>query len=69
MGKRLIIGLGVFLFRADKGDVLVRQARENGILLRDFGGSLPNCIRLTVGSKVENDRLLTLFADIDKGKS
>ena len=37
--------------------------------LRDFGASLPNCIRLTVGSKAENDRLLTLFADMDKEKS
>jgi histidinol-phosphate aminotransferase len=58
-----------FLFRADNGDVVVRRARENGILLRDFGASLPNCIRLTVGSKAENERLLTLFADMDKGKS
>ncbi len=54
-----------FLFRADKGNAVVRKARDEGILLREFGVSLPDCIRLTVGSKAENDRLLTVFSDID----
>jgi histidinol-phosphate aminotransferase len=54
-----------FLVRVDDGDAVIRRARENGILLRDFGGSLANCIRVTVGSKAENDRLLTVFAEID----
>jgi len=58
-----------FLVRVDKGDTVVRQARDNGILLRDFGGSLPNCIRVTVGSQAENDRLLTVFAELEGGGS
>ena len=58
-----------FLVRADKGDTVVRQARDNGILLRDFGSSLPNCIRVTVGSQAENDRLLTVLAEFDGGES
>ena len=58
-----------FLLRVDKGDAVIRRARDNGILLRDFGDSLPNCVRVTVGSEAENDRLLELFAEIDRGKS
>jgi histidinol-phosphate aminotransferase len=58
-----------FLVRVDNGDAVVRQTRDNGILLRDFGGSLENCIRVTIGSKAENDRLLTLFAELDRGES
>jgi histidinol-phosphate/aromatic aminotransferase/cobyric acid decarboxylase-like protein len=45
----------------------MRAARESGILLRDFGKSLPGCIRITVGERSENDRLLALFAEIDGG--
>ena len=56
-----------FLIRADDGEAVVRRARGAGILLRDFGASLPNCIRVTVGSAAENDRLLAVFADIDGG--
>jgi histidinol-phosphate aminotransferase len=58
-----------FLVRVGKGDTVVRYARDNGILLRDFGGNLPNCIRVTVGSQAENDRLLTVFAAIERGGS
>lgn len=51
-----------FLMRVDDGNAVVRRARDEGILLRDFGSGLPNCIRVTVGSKAENDRLLATFA-------
>ena len=54
-----------FLVRAANGNAVVRSAREAGILLREFGASLPNCIRVTVGDKAENDRLLEVVADID----
>jgi histidinol-phosphate aminotransferase len=54
-----------FLLRVDNGDTVIRGARDNGILLRNIGSSLPNCIRVTVGSKAENDRLLTMFGEID----
>ena len=58
-----------FLMRVKDGTEVVRQARERGILLRDFGGSLTDCIRVTVGSKAENDRLLETLATIDRGAS
>ena len=54
-----------FLMRVDDGDAVVRRARDAGILLRDFGASLPDCIRVTVGSDAENDRLLAAFAEMD----
>jgi histidinol-phosphate aminotransferase len=58
-----------FLIRVDRAAAAVRQARDAGILLRDFGASLPNCVRVTVGSKAENDRLLAVFAEIDGGEA
>lgn len=57
-----------FLVRVDNGDTVLRRARDNGILLRNFGGSLQHCIRITVGSKAENDRLLTVLAQMDRGE-
>jgi len=47
----------------------LREARKSGILLRDFGRSLPNCIRITVGEQSENERLLELFRRIDGSSS
>ena len=58
-----------FLIRAGHIDAVIGNARNAGILLRDFGSSLPGCIRITVGTTSENDRLLELFASIDKGAS
>ena len=54
-----------FLIRVADSEAVLRAAHDRGILLRDFGGSLPGCIRITVGSRSENDRLLALFADIE----
>jgi histidinol-phosphate aminotransferase len=54
-----------FLVRVTDSEAVLREARDYGILLRDFGKSLPNCIRITVGEQSENDRLLALFAGID----
>jgi histidinol-phosphate/aromatic aminotransferase/cobyric acid decarboxylase-like protein len=46
----------------ESGDAraLVARARAAGILLRDFGWDplLPGCVRITVGSPEENDKLL-----------
>ena len=58
-----------FLVRVDRDAAVVRRARDAGILLRDFGASLPNCLRVTVGSTAENDRLLAAFAEIDGSDS
>lgn len=58
-----------FLIRVADSEAVIQDARNRGILLRDFGGSLPGCIRITVGSRSENDRLLALFADIEGGEA
>ncbi len=56
-----------FLVRVSDSEAVLREARSRGILLRDFGGSLPNCIRITVGGRSDNDRLLALFAAMERG--
>lgn len=53
-----------FLIRVRDGAALIDATREAGILLRDFGSSLPDCIRVTVGDRCENDRLLGLFGGL-----
>jgi histidinol-phosphate/aromatic aminotransferase/cobyric acid decarboxylase-like protein len=55
-----------FLIRVENSDAVLREARNRGILLRDFGGSLPNCIRITVGGRSDNDQLLALFAGMER---
>jgi len=50
-----------FLIRVADSDAVMRRCRDANILLRDFGGSLTGCIRITVGSQAENDRLLRCF--------
>ena len=57
-----------FLIRVADSEAVLRDARNSGILLRDFGSSLPGCIRITVGSRSENSRLLQLLAGIDGGE-
>ena len=47
-----------FLVRVADSESLMRACRDSGVLLRDFGGSLSNCIRITIGSEEENDALL-----------
>jgi len=37
---------------------IVRRCAEQKVLLRDFTGELDNCIRISVGSREDNDQLL-----------
>ncbi len=57
------------LVRVDDARRVMRRCAELKILLRHFGGELEDCIRISVGSPAENDRLLgafdTLEADAD----
>lgn len=39
-------------------DVVMRRCAEHKVLLRHFGGLLCDCIRISIGSASENDRLL-----------
>jgi histidinol-phosphate aminotransferase len=50
-----------FLIQLESADALLRHCSRQGILLRDFGGDLANCIRITIGSDSENQRLLDAF--------
>jgi histidinol-phosphate aminotransferase len=47
-----------FLVEVDDAGALMAQANSDKILLRYFGGSLSDCVRITVGTKAENDMLL-----------
>lgn len=46
------------LVRCGDVDGLLKKTREANVLLRYFGGPLADCIRITVGTHEENDRLL-----------
>ena len=47
------------------GGALMQHCAGQGLLLRDFGGQLAGCIRITVGSAAENDRLLEVLTQLD----
>ena len=53
-----------FLVRVHDSELIMEACRESGVLLRDFGGSLSNCIRITVGSRQENDALLATLSSV-----
>jgi histidinol-phosphate aminotransferase len=46
------------LVRFDDAAAVMRRCQEQNVLLRHFGGSLNDCIRISVGSRDENDQLL-----------
>jgi histidinol-phosphate aminotransferase len=70
--ERLVAALGNYTFvrkvwPSDANFLLVRFAdavavmrhcQEQNVLLRHFGGALDDCIRISVGSREENDQLL-----------
>ena len=60
--KVLIAGMGLI------GGSFALALRDRGIILRDQSRqpTLENCIRITVGTKDENERLLTELEEILK---
>ena len=58
-----------FLVEVEDSDSVIAAAKDRGILLRDFGSSLPGCIRITVGEALENDRLLEVLTELDRNAS
>ncbi len=46
------------LVQVDDAVALMRHCAENGVLVRHFGGDLSDCIRISIGSREENGRLL-----------
>lgn len=53
-----------FLVQVDGVDALLQQTKADKILLRYFGGSLSDCVRISVGTQAENKRLLQTFAAV-----
>jgi len=54
-----------FLVQVNDAEALLRQFSNDKILLRYFGGSLSDCVRITVGTRTENDRLLETLAKVE----
>jgi len=53
-----------FLIQVDDAAALMAQSSDDKVLLRYFGGNLSDCVRITVGTQTENDRLLQTFARV-----
>ena len=53
-----------FLMQVDDASSLMAQSSDDKVLLRYFGGDLSDCVRVTVGTHAENDRLLQTFAKL-----
>ena len=53
-----------FLIQVDDAAALMAQSSDDKVLLRHFGGNLSDCVRITVGTQTENDRLLQTFAKV-----
>jgi len=56
------------LIRADDAARIMRRCHQHNILLRHFGGDLDDCIRISIGSRDENDQLLRAL-DTLQGKN
>lgn len=54
-----------FLVRVRDSKAVMDHCASRGVLLRDFAGTLAGCIRVTVGSAEENDRLLECLGTLD----
>jgi histidinol-phosphate aminotransferase len=57
------------LVRCDNVDELMKATSEAKVLLRYFGAPLADCVRITVGSREENDRLLECLETIKGGSA
>ena len=54
-----------FLVEVDDVERLLEQSSRDKVLLRYFGGDLADCVRISVGTGAENDRLLQIFAAVE----
>jgi histidinol-phosphate aminotransferase len=55
-----------FLIEVDDASRVMRRCGEHKVLLRYFGGDLESCIRVSVGSPDENDRLLHALSSLQE---
>ena len=56
------------LVEVDGAKDLMQQSKNDKVLLRYFGGPLGNCVRITVGSAEENDRLIASLERLERGR-
>jgi len=57
-----------FLVRVANAEAVMRRCEENKVLLRHFGRSLSDCIRITVGSPSDNDQLLRVLDTLTESR-
>ncbi len=55
------------LVRVDDAERVIAQCEAHQVLLRHFGGALADCLRITIGSPAENDRLLEALSTLEAG--
>ena len=55
-----------FLIRAADALAIMEHCKSKNVLLRHFAGDLSDCIRITVGSRSDNDTLLRALNDFGK---
>ena len=55
-----------FLVEVDDVGALMAKSRSDNILLRYFGGALSDCVRITVGTRDENDKLLQTLIKVQE---
>ena len=52
------------LVKAKDAERCMQLAQQGGILIRNFGWQLPGCLRISVGTTAENDRLLESLSEL-----
>jgi histidinol-phosphate aminotransferase len=52
------------LVKATDADRCMQLAHQGGVLVRNFGYQLPGCLRITVGTPEENDRLIKSLEEL-----
>jgi len=55
-----------FLIEVDDAAKVMRHCERQNVLLRQFGGKLASCIRISVGSPNENQQLLRALASLQE---
>lgn len=53
-----------FLIRVSNAEQVMNRCKQHKVLLRHFGGELADCIRITVGSQADNERLLNALSSL-----
>jgi histidinol-phosphate aminotransferase len=53
-----------FLVEFADSSTVLQQVYADKVLLRSFGGLLKHCVRITVGTREENERLLQSLSKV-----